>query len=413
MDREQVGDVTDYWEIDGYCWYGPSGTEKTFAFSPWQELGADDLHRSLKTAPILETEYHCIPWDYWGKVNPDHIKACFWAPAVHGVDGFMIWIWQRPGYNGCTANGIDEHADRLHAYSTASLDLRRLAKYVTAIPTQSGQVAILVSNASLINQDNQWNTLMDAYRGLFWLNTPPTDFITERQIARGKLAQYKVLVVHNSPYLPEETFQSIQEFARQGGTVVVTLDAGRSDPYGKPLPVTALTGVSVRDLDTPFKSAALDLAAEEIFADRQPILTAATREKRVSPTTARILGRHAGVPVLTVNPLGKGRVYYLGVDLTMDGWTRFFDRVFVAAKVQTGHLRLADDRNQPITGVEHREATVDGKRVVYLMNMLTQPSRVALPKPAGAGWFDLIRNRPLNTPALTADPLVPHLLMDR
>jgi hypothetical protein len=410
MDREQVGDVTDIWEFDGYVWYGPSGTQNTLAFNPWMELGSDDLHRSLKNVPMLETEYHCIPWDYWGKVNPDHIKACFWTPAIHGVDGFLVWIWERPGYNGCNGNPIDEHADRIHAFSTASLDLRRLAKYVTAIPAQPSEVAILASTASLINQDNQWNTYMEVYRSLYWLNTPPTDFISERQIASGKLNRYKLLVVHNSPYLPEKTFTAIREFVRQGGTVVLTLDAARWDPYGKPLPVQDLIGGQCRDLDTSFKPATIQLQAEDLFEQNKPILSPASRKKLFKPTSAKVLGLHGGTPVITVNQLGKGRVYYVAVDMSMESWTAFWDRVFIPAGVRQGNLPLKDNAGRPLVGVEHREATVDGKRIIYLMNMTCNPIEIPLPNLPGRTYKDLVSCKPIPGSGLILNPLVPFLL---
>ncbi len=361
IDREAMGDVVDLWEFDAYIWYGRSGQ---FAFSPWGEIGPDDLFRSLDPSKgMMETEFHMIPHDSWERINQDHIKACFWITSVHGVDGFNIWIWERPGYNGSNGNPIDEHADRTHAFSTAALDLRRLAKYVTAIPAQKSEVAILFNNACQILVDNQWNKLMDVYRGFYWLNTPPTDFVTDRQIAAGKLDQYKLLVVHTTPYILPETMAKINGFVKNGGTVVLTLDSAKWDPYGKPL---ALAG-----------------------------LLAGPREK----TPEGYLTRY-----------GKGRVYYVGGDMNMEQWTRYFNKVYAEIGVKRGKLFLTDGSGRPMVGVENREAEVDGKRIVYLMNITCSPVEIPLKAVSSGEIEELITRKILPGNTLTLKPLVPNLL---
>ncbi len=360
IDRERIGDVTDLYEFDGIIGYGKSGQ---FAFSPWSEVSAYDLHRSLKPeAPMMETEFHSLPDDYWGRIDLNHLKGCLWLGAIHGVDGFVQWIWYRNGYNRVNVNSINDHADRTHALSTAALDLRRLAKFIIAFPAQKSRVALYFSNPSLINRENQYNLLLDVYRGLYWLNAPPIDFITDRQIAAGKINDYKLIIVHSTPYLPAETLNKMKEFVRAGGHLVLTLDSAQFDPYGRPLNIS-------------------DLLGQKVF------------------------------PASFVHSSGKGSVYYAGKNLTMDQWTRYFADVYSTAGIPTGMLKLKDKTGRPLVGVEVREADLENHHLIYCMNFTCSPVEIPLPSQPNRRIFDLINCAPVRESSVILKPLVPCLLI--
>ncbi len=354
VDREKIGEVTDVFECDGVIGYGRSGQ---FALSPWSEVTAYDLFRSLKpNATLMETEFHILPYDYWDKIDDDYIKGCHWLAAVHGVDAFIPWVWFRGGYNYANINSIDCHADRTLAFATAALDLRRLAKDITAFSTQQSQVAVLFSTPSMINYENQWNLLMEIYRGLYWFNMPPTDFLTDKQIADGKINDYTLLVIHATPYLLPKTLEKIKSFVRAGGVLVVTQDAPRWDPYGKPL--------NISDLIRP-----------------QPVYR-----------------------------FGKGSVYSRKTPMPMEKWAQYFGKVFDDAKIPLGSLTLKDKYHHPLIGVENREAIVDGRQIIYLMNLTADPVEIPLPESLSLGCEDLVTRKNFLTSRLSLKPLVPFLL---
>jgi len=359
VDREGLGRVLDLFEYDTVL--RPNAGSP--ALTLWRGVPQYDLQRSMKPdVPGVETEFHTIPLGHWGHMDGDYIKACYWLGATHGVGGFLQWIWWRDGYNAANANGIDEHANRVHACSTAALDLRRLAEYVAAVATEKGEVAILYSRTAMIHRPGQWNMLLPPYQGLYWLNTPPIDFVTEDQIRAGKLSGYKLLVVHGSPWIDPDTLDVIRRFVRDGGRLVLTADSATQDPYG-------------RELDTA------DLVADRAADGR--------------------------------SSFGKGAVHYVANYLSDVAWMNYFDALIDEVGVKRGALRLRDGNGGPAAGVEVREAEVAGQRVVYLMNFNAEPVEVSFGRIFGQPLVELVEGTPLAGATLSLKPLVPHLITAR
>src|SRR5258708_4791060 len=92
--------------------------------------------------------------------------------------------------------------------------------------------------------------LEKTYTGSQYLDAKVT-FITERQIAKGWLNRYKLLLVPGVRNLPREVFEKVSEYASAGGRVLVVPESFLGDEYNRPVDYLARLGVTIRETQRP------------------------------------------------------------------------------------------------------------------------------------------------------------------
>jgi len=266
--RNAVADGTDpemfaeLSQINGNdCWNGyPGGGEWA---QSWQTQNMYyDLQRSLKPQPIFNSENHLSSDRSTHYYPPGHFRTALWQGAIHGQGATTIWVWERTYDRQSDFYGNVMHRPGCaEAVGRTCLDLNRLAPEVTALQNTPAPAAILYSIPSLIHSENYEGEVGRAYQALNFCGVK-VDFVSEKQAAAGKLANYRLLLLPAATHATEAAVRGIAQFVRRGGRLfVLGEEALRYDEYGRARPLepwaALLKDAGRQDADTRALRAAL------------------------------------------------------------------------------------------------------------------------------------------------------------
>ena len=245
-----------------------------------------DLQRSLGGKPIFNSENHLSRDRSTHYYPPGHFRTALWQGAIHGQGATTLWVWQRtydPKHD--FYGNVMHRPGCAEAVGRTCLDLNRLALQVTALQHASAPLAICYSMPSLIHNAEYPATIDRVYRGLNFCGVA-IDFIGQEQIAAGKLADYRLLLLPQTTHETDATVRGIGRFVESGGSVAIMGDeALRYDEYNNPRPpvtwLKAPTDVVQPDAD------ARQLRA--IFRDRLEALNALPHYDVIDSTSNALL----------------------------------------------------------------------------------------------------------------------------
>ena len=145
-------------------------------------------------------------------------------------------------------------------------------------------------------------------------------YVSARQMAAGELQRSRVLFLPASNAVSETEAAAIEQFVRDGGTVVALLPPAVLSEFGNRLPAGRLDEVfgagcagktapmPVRDLvmDTQLDGRSLRLESPRVVV-----------ESALEAHGAQVLARSGDTPLLLVNEYGKGRALLLNLDISL------------------------------------------------------------------------------------------------
>lgn len=294
--------------------------------------------------PIHNSENHLV--DSTGFVPGRHVRTCLWIGAMEGQGANTNWLWTSSptdwGYPG--ANYV-RRANCVEALGRTTLDLNRLSPYFAAFARQRAQVAILFTMDSVPLNERFLEASSKAFEGAYLLDMP-LRFVTDRQVAKGKLADYKLVVVPSHLYIDQETLDRLADYVKRGGYLLVAGDTLTHDLHGDPRHVTALFGTATLP----------------------------------SAPMVKTLGR--GKLVYRPNELSAAEYGALVAELSEE-----------AGVVQSFHVRTPK-ATRP-RGVYARGVVVDGKLAVSLVNFNHKPLKVRIETAGGHDWHDAVNDMPV------------------
>ncbi len=208
-----------------------------------------DFARALDPAkPLYNSEFH-VHWD-----DANDMRSEMFEATIRGLDGSTKWLWDPPwGAWGRMNNYPLQQPWGLLTSGLTSLDIQRLAIPLHAMSRDKAQVALLYTQpARVFNHDRYVENLKAIHESLRWSGMP-VDVIHEANLLQGRGKDLKLIIMPSSAWISEQTHDALQQFADDGGhVVVVDPDTNWKEPYGKTLP--ALSGgnirqVSVKEMD--------------------------------------------------------------------------------------------------------------------------------------------------------------------
>ncbi|MFN7994315.1 MAG: beta-galactosidase [Bryobacteraceae bacterium] len=289
----------------------------------------------------------------------------------------------------------------------SALDVRRLNKEIAAFGEAPAEVAILYSQTATLQLPPEmltWQTtpylaaLEKTYTASQFLDAKVT-FVTERQIAKGWLSRYKLVLVPGVRNIPSEIFSRLSAYASQGGRVLVMPESFLGDEYNRPVDYLARLGITVRETRRP-KPGGLGVMVQgydqsfsqaATFADDAPqrlipgdadgfgvieeLKTGGVRQVIAVKEGAKILARYSsGGPAIVQAPAGKGFIYYSGSELEEHSYARLLESLFheagVARPVRVRRMER-DSRN-----IEARFAPLGSRKLLYVVNYNSEPARL-------------------------------------
>lgn len=215
-----VGCVNDINGNDSVNWYDFGGGE--FAQGWMVNSRGEDLQRSVKDAPVFDSENHIIGDREMRYFPPEPVRAALWQQAIHGQSATTIWVWER------TFDRMsDFYGDIMHrpacaeAVGIVNCDLNRAANEVTALQQVPSQVYILHDTSAMIYDEVNYDACAkNTYMALGFLGLK-IGFITERQLEAGMLPDGAVLFVPNASHLSDAAFSTLKKYT---GRIVMVGD---------------------------------------------------------------------------------------------------------------------------------------------------------------------------------------------
>lgn len=195
-----------------------------------------DLQRSVKDAPVFNTENHVIVDRETRSIPPEHIRSALWQAAVHGQSATTIWVWERTfDPKSDFAGSIMHRPACAEAVGRTGLDLLRLADEMTALQKLPPRVAVLHSTTALFHDGSSYTHCGSKVYEALAFSGLKIGFVTERQLAAGKMPSVPVLFVPEVRHLPRAALEGLQHYG--GKVVTVGGDAVLSrDEWGQPAP---------------------------------------------------------------------------------------------------------------------------------------------------------------------------------
>jgi beta-galactosidase GanA len=293
-----------------------------------------------------------------------------------------------------------------------ALDVRRLNKEIAAFTDVPAQVAILYSQTSTLQLPPEmltWQTtpylaeLQKTYAASQYLDTKVT-FITERQILKGWLSRYRLLLVPGARNVPPEVVARIREYVTAGGRVLMAPESLLGDEYNRRADYLAKLGITVRQTLRPKAAGGGRMVqgydqsfAEDVSFDDGVSLKLAPGglETRGVRQTIDVTGkievlhrRPDGQPAIVRVPLGRGAINYAACSLEERSYARLLDTLFTEAGVDRAAGVAALDGADKWR-VEARFARLGPRRLVYVANFNPRPVRLRVEAGTVAGLEEL------------------------
>jgi len=341
---------------------------------------------------------------------------------LHGKSVVQLFHWPaQPSseLHGITASSLAHSwkyplAD-VNELLRSTLDVRRLNKEIAAFSEVPAEVAILYSQTATLQLPPEmltWQTtpylaeLEKTYTASQYLDAKVT-FVTERQISKGWLNRYKLLLVPGVRNIPSEVFEKISEYASQGGRVLVVPESFLGDEYNRHADYLARLGITIRETQRPkpgglgamvqgydqsFSQAAtfandapqqLNAAVAEGFGPIGELKTGGVRQIFEAKSNAKILARYShGEPAIVQMPAGKGIIYYSGSLLEEQSYARLLEAVFREAGV-TRPVRMRRVGGGDAHNIEARVAPLGSRKLLYVVNYNPAPARLGVDAATG------------------------------
>jgi beta-galactosidase GanA len=248
--------------------------------------------------------------------------------------------------------------------------------------------------------------LKKSYEASQYLDSKMT-FITERQIRKGWLDRYKLILIPAVRNIPPDVVEQIWTYASQGGNVVITPESFLGDEYNHPEDYLKQLGVKVRETQRPAPGGLGSLLQGYDQSFSQHVTFASGRTAILRPDgseaaatgaletqgvqqrigidrTAKVLYSYPdGTPAVVRVAIGKGSVYYAAASLTAQSYSRLLDTVFTNAGIQRP-IRIQMVNGSTPWKVEARFAPLGKRRLLYVINFNDQPMDLKLKPESGA-----------------------------
>ena len=372
------------------------------------EGGGSTLGMDLQMAFANERKPLADPEMSLGEV--EHLLPHF----LHGKSVAQLYHWPAQPANEFYSNNQSSLA---HSWNfpladvdevlRVALDVRRLNKEIAAFVDTPAEIAILYSQTSTLQLPAEmltWRTtpylseLQKTYAASQVLDAKVT-FVTERQILKGKLDAYKLLLIPGARNVPPAVVESIRAYVARGGHVLIVPESLLGDEYNRRQPYLAQFGVTVRGTERPrvtesermvqgydqsfaqdvaFRGGASEklTAAGNAFDGVGDLETAGIRQTIEPVTGINTVFRYPdGTPAIVQARIGRGLATYAASSLESAGYARFLDALASAAGVSR-RVRVRAVDHIAGTGLEARFARLGERQLIYIFNIGAQPVRV-------------------------------------
>lgn len=348
------------------------------------ELILDYYRQGNKPLIVLEQFTRLLDVD----AGDGWMRLYAWMAIAHGCCGINFFRWR-----GCRwgqeqfADGLIPHSgkeNRLYReLAKMGAELKEIGERIDATQPEA-QAAVTFgydsrwATAYIQSRAKQVRCINEAIRvhDAMIRQNVGTDGIDPRE----DLSKYKLLLAPQLMLIDEEAGVNLRKWVEKGGILCLTAHSGVVDEWGKsfdtprPGPLAEAAGIEVSDMALLDKE--FTLASETIAGLNGAKSTVLADEIQLTTATALATfdsGWRKGLPAVTVNSWGKGKVYYLATVLEADGMDALTARLCEAAGI-------APLMKTP-AGVKAYERRGDSERLIFILNYNEDAQTVDLPCP--------------------------------
>jgi beta-galactosidase len=348
---------------------------------------AHDLMRGSKNNQnfmIMEQQGGLPGWNvFWGRqAAPGLYRVWAYQAVAHGADGICYFRWRtsRYGTEQYWQGILDQDSYPNARYQIVSQTGKELANLTELVRGSKvvAPVALLVSPDSRwafhiqplgenFNYNQQLQLYYDAFRRL-GINVdvlfPQSDFTS-----------YKIIVAPSLFVVDKALTEKLSNYVKDGGTLILGFRSGVKDEHNivtdqvLPGPLAEMAGIEIHDFDPQTNQ------EQEVAGPNGVGRPARVWFDILTPTTAQPVlsyrkGYYAGKAAMTGNRFGKGRVYYVGTELTAETHLE-------GAKLEAQGAGIPLGPELP-EGVEMAVREKAGKRILFLLNYTEKAQTVTL-----------------------------------
>ncbi|WP_141504640.1 beta-galactosidase [Paenibacillus luteus] len=346
----------------------------------------------------------------WGPARrtmpPGFLRAVMWQCISRGADVVMNYLW-RGSMSGSEqlSSGIMGHANqpstrRLVEYTQICGEINRLSDSLDGT-TLNNDIEIFYSHEihralqiqPQIKDGLNYDKIQKFYHTAFNNLGVGTDVIHWNS---NKLNSYKLIV---APYLflmNHEMVYRLEGFVSAGGTLVLTNRSGIKDMNNNVSPTLApgllanIAGLTVEEWDAIGQD-----GQHQVMSRNGRIYKITDWADIIAPTSASPIAWYnndyfAGRAAVTVNNLGKGKVYYIGANFELDYLIELFGQIVDDLKI----TRIPNLPNGVHASIR-RKAT---KFYLFLINFTDERKTIVLEHACYSLFDGPIPMGPLNLP---------------
>ena len=322
--------------------------------------------------------------------RPGQIRLWTWQSVGHGAAFLSYFRWRTCPYGAeqhwhGVLDADDRDTRRLAEVTRTGKELHALPKaFLAAAPARC--VAVMQDFDNEVN-DRRINTYPGAGRheSHHWTRQLTRSHIPVDIVwPDSDLSGYRLLVLPHFKLVARPLVKKIEAFVRAGGVLVLSAQSGLADQnlhvVEMPLPglFSKLAGVDIRDWSTLPGTAASPAGDQRIDARMNDgrVVPLGSLVERLEPTTAKAIAIWAtpdpllaGAAAITVNTVGKGRVYYVGGYLHEDSVIAMLNYL-----TEQLHLRSIVTATGDVEAIRRIAGT---KAWTLLLNHSPEPQRVS------------------------------------
>ena len=391
LDSFRFARVLDFASYDSYPSWGETSDYSIALGAGFQY----DITRSILNKPwiLMESTPSMVNWkEICQPKRPGMHLASSLLTVAHGSDSVMYFQWRKSRgaaekfHGAVVGHERSEHTRVFRDVTEVGECLERILPVLHA--RTEARAALMfdwnnrwaIANANGPRKDKQHDEIVQEHYAALAGAHVNIDIVDEEKPLQGYSLVSAPMLYMVKPGLAER----LRAFVEKGGTLVLTYFSGYVDENdlcfldGMPGPLRPLAGVWAEEIDALYPGQsnkivmrpgnALGLEGE--FACG--FLCELAHEEGAQALADYGEDFYAGMPAVTENRLGKGRVIYLAARAEQ----KFLDLLYERLLRDAGVAPIVDAP----AGVIVKEREKDGKKYTFLLNFAGQDVRMAVPE---------------------------------
>ncbi len=334
------------------------------------------------------------------------MRMYLWNHVVHGFDVAALSYFYAPeGFRGALFTPYKMTPAVMKAIPQTELEINSLSAIVLPKPRIEGQFAIVypletlrayvpATVKAMINYHATRDFLQ--YLAPLYCSDVDVDVLHSKHLLDGQAPRYKAIFLRQYERVAPGVLEKLQAYVAAGGTLVVDYNSLRvDDVWHTPIDAAGLTGVKAAGART-------DPRRVGKWATEPRKVNGATGARIALAGAQPVLSCDDGSPAVTLNRVGRGRVYFVAVELPYDAVADLLARIIRETGASPEILVRRNDGSRLRFCESHLFGT-KGRYVAIVGNYGGGEQRVRIALPQLADGSYRVRNtdtrKPLSAPA--------------